>query len=77
MIITLPTHMSLMDWADQIVLDLENKVPAQRLNDMGDWQRWAEQFVLAVQLGGNNIPDPYEFESWRDWADGFCKALQA
>lgn len=77
MIITLPTNLTLLDWADQIALDLDSKVPVERLNDVNDWQRWAEQFVLSVQLGGNNIPNPFVFKDWRDWADGFCKSLQA
>jgi hypothetical protein len=77
MIITLPTHLSLMDWADQISLDLDSKVPVQKLLDNNNWQAWAEQYVLALQIGGNNIPNPYQFEDWRIWADGFCKALQA
>ena len=75
--ITIPFGIGLMDWADQIVLDLENQTALIKLLDVNDWQDWAVQFVTAPGLSGYNVPNPYEFDDWQVWASGFCKAIQA
>lgn len=70
--ITLPVNMSLQDWADQIVLDLDSYGPISRL-DTDDWQRWGVQFIVNSSLGRYNIPNPYQFDDWQTWADRFCE----
>jgi hypothetical protein len=45
--------------------------------DEDEWQDWAVQFVTATGLAGYNVPTPYAFFKWNDWADSLCKALQA
>ena len=75
--ITLPVGMELMDWADQITFDLDNQTALSKLLSEDDWQNWAVQFVTATGLSAYNVPNPYQFNDWRPWADMLCKALQA
>lgn len=72
--VTLPTGMSLRDWADQVALDLDSYGAFGRLDVDSQWQNWAMQFLNNMSLG-NNFPNPYNFDSWRDWAERFCQTL--
>jgi hypothetical protein len=72
--VTLPTYMSLMDWADQVALDLDPYGALRRLNDETDWQNWAMQFLNNTSLK-ENFPVPYHFTDWREWAERFCQVL--
>lgn len=72
--ITRPTGMALRDWADQIVLDLDNYGAFGKLMNENDWQNWAVQFLNNTTLG-RNFPIPYAFDDWRDWAERFSQAL--
>lgn len=72
--ITLPTNMALSDWADQIVLDLDPYGAFGRLDNVEKWQDWGVQFLNNTTIG-KNIPHPYDFEDWREWAERFCQCL--
>ncbi len=72
--ITLPTNMALSDWADQIVLDLDPYGAFGRLDNVDMWQDWGVQFLNNTTIG-KNIPRPYDFEDWREWAERFCQCL--
>jgi len=56
--VTLPTGMSLRDWADQIALDLDSFGAFGRLDIEEQWQNWAMQFLNNMSLG-NNFPLPH------------------
>lgn len=73
--ITLPVHMSLRDWADQVALDLDPFGAFGRLTDEANWQNWAMQFVNNATLK-ENIPIPYHFDNWQEWADRFCQTVE-
>lgn len=68
-------NMNLRDWADQISLDLDSFGAFGRLNDEGKWQDWAMQFINNTSLN-ENIPNPYNFQEWRDWAERFCQSVE-
>lgn len=68
--ITRPTGLTLNDWADAIVLDLDRYGAFGRLSDE-DWQGWGVQF-LNNSLIGKNLPNPYGFLDWREWAERLC-----
>ena len=72
--VTLPSYMSLNDWADQIALDLDSYGAFGRLENPDDWQEWAMQFLNNTSLK-NNFPNPYYFSDWREWAERFCQLL--
>ena len=73
-VITLPTYMSLRDWADQIVLDLDPYGRIGNLQDDAQWQDWGMQIINNTSLP-ETIPVPYYFDDWRDWAERFCQVL--
>lgn len=73
--ITLPTGMGLTDWADQVALDLDPYGAFGRLQDEAHWQDWGMQFVNNASLK-ENIPIPYNFDNWNDWADRFCQTVE-
>lgn len=72
--ITRPQGMNLMDWASQIVLDLDAYGSFGRLEDPALWQDWAMQYFNNSALG-RNFPVPYDFQDWREWAERFAQLL--
>lgn len=73
--VTLPVNMNLRDWADQIALDLDSFGAFGRLSDETKWQDWAMQLLNNTSLN-ENIPTPYNFVNWRDWAERFCQSVE-
>jgi hypothetical protein len=69
--ITRPTGMELRDWADQVTLDLDVYGPVSHITG-DDWQGWGVQFLSFGSIG-KNLPNPYNFTDWRDWAERMCQ----
>jgi len=69
MTLTQPTGMGLMDWADQVSLELG----APRMQDELDWQGWCAQIALAEP--NIDVPNPYQFDNWINWAERFCQTV--
>jgi len=74
-VITQPVIIGLRDWADQIVLDLDNYGPLMRLDDETKWQEWGTQFCVISGLSQKNIPNPSDFDDWRIWAQRFVQMV--
>jgi hypothetical protein len=74
MIITMPTNMELLDWAAQINLDLDSFGAFGRLDNPDRWQDWGMQFLNNTTIG-RNLPVPYGFTDWREWAERLVGAL--
>lgn len=72
--ITRPYGMGLTDWADRVVLDLEAYGAFGKLMSEADWQGWGVQFLNNATLG-RNLPNPYNFNTWREWAERMCEVL--
>ena len=72
--ITRPSGMALRDWADCVVLDLDNYGAFGRLTDEAHWQDWGVQFLNNTTLG-RNLPNPYQFTDWRQWAERMAQLL--
>ena len=71
-----PQNMSLRDWADSVILNTNNAWSFGKLDDEARWQDWATGFVRAASFAPNNIPDPYQFEDWRAWAERAAPLLE-
>ena len=67
MFVTNPSMLTLTDWADQLVMDLDRLGQFGRLFDEKDWKAWGAQFMNASSLP-KNIPAPDFFDTWLDWA---------
>jgi len=63
--ITWPQGLTLKQWADAVIIDLNSKNIL-----VGDWQKWAEQFNLELET--YNLPNPYMFDDWNLWAERLC-----
>jgi hypothetical protein len=74
-LITLPVIISLRDWADQIVLDLDAYGPIPRLVDEDKWQEWAVAFCVISGISQKNPPNPLYFSDWREWASRFAQVM--
>jgi hypothetical protein len=74
MIITMPTGMELLDWASQIIIDLDAYGSFGRLDDANHWRDWGMQFLNNTTIG-RNLPIPYGFTDWREWAERLVGAL--
>ena len=72
--ITRPYGMELLDWAAQVVLDLDPYGAFGRLENPNSWQDWAVQFLNSTSIG-RNLPNPYMFTDWREWAERLCQLL--
>jgi hypothetical protein len=63
-----PRNMTLLDWADSVILSVGDAWSFGRLVDESRWQDWAVGFVRATPFSQRSLPDPYQFTDWRDWA---------
>lgn len=72
--VTLPSYMTLSDWAAQVSVDMDPYGSFGRLTDEANWQDWAMQFLNNSSLG-RNFPNPYQFTDWKEWAERFVQTL--
>lgn len=71
----LPSTLSLRDWADQAVFNLDSFGSFPKLADENKWQDWAACFHLNVGLSTKGLPNPYGFDDWVKWAQRFCEVM--
>lgn len=70
----MPQGMALLDWADQIVYDLDPFGSFEKLGHEYDWQNWGARLLANCDLT-ENLPSPYQFTDWREWAERVCGAI--
>ena len=70
-----PVNMTLRDWADSIIFTVRDVWSLGRLDDESRWQDWAANVSRAYAT--QNLPDPYQFGDWRDWARRVYPMLEA
>jgi hypothetical protein len=63
-----PVNMSLTDWADSVILSINDDQLLGRLDDETRWQDWAVGLLKSGTFSAQTLPDPYQFADWRDWA---------
>lgn len=63
-----PIGMNVTEWADAVVLDNGGAFGFGKLLDENQWQEWAASFVRAQPFAQRGVPDPYQFDDWREWA---------
>lgn len=69
----LPYFISLIDWANSLLIDF----PADNLpilyND--DWKSWGNEIIFAPSFERLNAPGTEFYEDWRDWAMALYSAM--
>lgn len=63
-----PRGLTLTQWADAVVLTLNDAWSFGRLSDEEHWQDWATGFLRALPISNRVAPDPHQFVDWREWA---------
>lgn len=60
---------SVVDWADRMKLLLdEESENYPRLDDASKWQEWAAGVFGDVDPIGQDAPDPFAYDDWKEWA---------
>jgi len=72
-----PKHMTLTQWADAVILTVTDVWSFGKLTDENKWQDWAKGFVAANGYSQRNMPDPYQFADWKEWAQRAYPMLEA
>jgi hypothetical protein len=72
-----PRNMRLRDWADSVILSVTDVWSFGKLENEDEWQDWAKAFVFANGYSQRNVPDPYQFTDWREWAQRAYPMLEA
>lgn len=63
-----PRDMDVMSWTAQMAINLDAVGPIQTLLAPNRWQDWGAHLLAIASLSGILIPDPYQFDDWREWA---------
>lgn len=63
-----PQGLALKDWTDSLILTFGSTWSSERLDDEASWQDWATGFIRAPLFAQRDVPDPYQFDDWREWA---------
>lgn len=63
-----PIGLTLLQFADAVMLDNGDAYGFGRLTDESEWQDWAANFVRAQPFAQRTVPNPYQFTDWREWA---------
>lgn len=67
---------TVVEWTDYMGSELSQFGLIPRLMDEERWREdWAAPVMGLAGIAAFQPPDPYSFEDWRVWADGFNKAL--
>ena len=72
-----PYGLSAAAWADAMVLELDALGNLGRLDDETQWQEWGAQLLNLPGISGSIVPNPYEFGTWREWAERLNDGLAA
>ena len=70
-----PRGMTVTDWTDSMVYNLEQYGTVGRLDDPDRWQNWALGVVALFKVGEQNPPNPYNYDNWQEWAFAFTRAV--
>ena len=63
-----PAYMTLREWTDAMCQNLEQFGNLSRLDQREDWREWGAMLLNLPALSGSIVPDPYQFDDWRVWA---------
>lgn len=70
-----PRGMTLTDWTDNMSFILDKMVLVERLDNEEEWREWATNIIDTPTFEGQNVPNPYQFDDWREWAMRFNQVV--
>jgi hypothetical protein len=68
-----PVGLQFVEWAAVAVEQLSSYGLPSASSDL-EWQAWATNFSNGT-LPGSQVPDPYGFSTWQDWAHALIGTL--
>lgn len=70
-----PRDMSVKEWCDYMVLELDVFGAAPILLDPDKWKDWARVVIEFPGVSKFGPPRPESFDDWRQWAIRFNQAV--
>lgn len=61
-----PHGLTVTEWTDGVILSVGDAWSIPRLDNALQWQDWGVSLVRA--FAPRAVPNPYEFDDWREWA---------
>ena len=68
-----PRGLTISEWADYVVPEVEAFGNVGRLDDPSDWRAWANRIASLSEMQERNVPSPFEFTDWQNWAFAFSQ----
>lgn len=69
-----PIMMDVLEWTDKMAPELiKDGGYLGRLDDPTQWREWARSVMLINNDLEGEVPNPYQFDDWRDWAQRFLQ----
>lgn len=70
-----PAGLTIKEWCDFMVSELDAFGQAPILDDEADWRTWGQQVLLLPGLAAFNPPNPRDFDDFFEWASRFNAAV--
>ncbi len=64
-----------VEWADSMYVALQQYGTPSQLDDADAWRDWAVGLLSFNGFDSLSIPDPYQFGTWREWAERFNQSV--
>jgi len=66
-----------MQWTDYTAENLWSWGTIPKLLDPARWQEWGAAVLGLGTLSGINLPNPYNFSDWQEWAQRFNQTFDS
>lgn len=66
-----PRGMDVVNWSSQVTLLLDKYGPIGVLREPEKWRAWASHVMIQIGLDRADLPSPYVYDDWREWAYRF------
>lgn len=68
-----PRGLTVVEWADYVVPEVEAYGNVGRLDDADDWRAWANRVASLSEMQKRGVPSPFQFTGWEEWAFALCQ----
>ena len=67
----IPVNMTVIEWTDQMTEYVDQYGDIIKRSDPNDWQFWALSVILSNEQWEAQVPNPFDYSDWREWAELF------
>ena len=72
-----PKGLTVTEWTDYVGSDLWEFGQVPKLLDPKNWQDWGASVLGMTSISGINLPNPYNFTNWQEWAMRFNEIIDS